>query len=233
MLRYFSSVSSRYLERSRTIRSSKKKIWSRYEKTSSSSEAPADQHHSTKTAEPELMSPKNTRRFTIMTTTTKGVYVHYRNDLAFWWWGKTDFNWYFWGGTALFIGSQIIHRYKVGKKISAEKVMIGENLLDERTKELLGDIEKLREKDPLRLEKEANTFHEDFWKTRALAVSDSLRRKRTIEKKQDEALTLSKGTDMSEWMEAKVKDTKEKEIARRTHEYIQGFHQYLKVRRLI
>ena len=180
-----------------------------------------------------LQAPKKPRRFTIMTTTTKAVHVHYRNMLSLWWWYVARGPRYLAVATFTFIASALIYRAKKGQQKSAECVMLGENLLDERTKELLGDIEKLREKDPVRLEKEANTFHEQFWKTRALAVTEDRHHRRSLEKKQIQAISASTGTDMSEWMEAKVKDTKEKEVARRTHDYIQGFHTHLKVRRLI
>eukprot|EP00760_Papus_ankaliazontas_P004697 PhM_4_TR12030/c0_g2_i1/m.73375 len=182
------------------------------------------------TATSSDVKPKN---FNVMTTTTKSVYIHYRNQLALWWWFRTDGNWWYFGGILAFIASHVVYRFKVGAKKSAENVSLGETLLDERTRDLLGDVEKLREKDPLRLEKEANEFHERFWKTRAHAVTVENQQKREKEMKQTELIAQTQGTDMSEWLHAKGKDAKEREIARRTHDYIQGFHQHLKVKRLI
>jgi len=121
----------------------------------------------------------------------------------------------------------------MGARNSAGAVLLGETLLDERTRDLLGAIEKLREKDPLRLEKEANEFHDLFWKSRAKAVTENITKKREVELKKDHVIQAAQGTDMSEWLEAKGKDNKEREVARRTHDYIQGFHQHLKVKRLI
>ncbi|EPY26220.1 hypothetical protein STCU_01379 [Strigomonas culicis] len=43
----------------------------------------------------------------------------------------------------------------------------------------------------------------------------------------------ARGTDMTEWLGAKEKDEEEREVARRTQDYIQGFHQHLKSKRLI
>lgn len=133
----------------------------------------------------------------------------------------------------VFVGSQVYVRYKVAKRQTAESAKLGESLLDNRTRDLLGDVENLRNKDPLRLESEANQFHEIFWKRRAKAVSDVRQETRTIEIARGEMQGVARGTDMSEWLGAKKKDEEEREVARRTHDYIQGFHQHLKAKRLI
>lgn len=42
-------------------------------------------------------------------------------------------------------------RYRIAKAQTAAQAQLGENLLDQRTRDLLSDIETLRKKDPLRL----------------------------------------------------------------------------------
>ena len=173
------------------------------------------------------------RRMTIMENVQKAKYIHHRNDFAEWWYLMTTFRWYWFAFLLVYSLSHVIFRFRSGQKKSAETAMIGENLLDETCKTLLAEIEKIREKDPVRLEKEANEFHELFWKQRAFAVTDEIKQRRAREAAEESVLLSSSGTDMSEWVEAKSKDRKEKDVARRTRDYINGFHKHLKTKRLI
>ncbi|KNH05416.1 hypothetical protein XU18_3587 [Perkinsela sp. CCAP 1560/4] len=183
-------------------------------------------------AEGSVAQVPKPRKITIMTNTRKAVYVHYRNYYAQWWWYMSTARWYYFVFLFTYGLAHVAFRYRLGKKKSAEVVMIGENLLDDQTKALLVEIEKLRERDPIRLENEANDFHELFWKHRAYAMTDDIKRRREREAR-EEAAMVGSGTDMSEWMDAKTKDKKEKEISRRTRDYILGFHQHLKVKKLL
>lgn len=192
-------------------------------KTSSSSSLAAD----------DPSKQRKTRNISVFSNTAKGMYVHVPNLLGGLSFTVKDLPFYFWGVMILFVGSQVYVRWKVAKRQTAESAKLGESLLDNRTRDLLGDVENLRNKDPLRLESEANQFHEIFWKRRAKAVSDVRQEKRTIEIARGEMQGVARGTDMSEWLGAKKKDEEEREVARRTHDYIQGFHQHLKAKRLI
>ncbi|KAG5466482.1 hypothetical protein LSCM4_01633 [Leishmania orientalis] len=173
------------------------------------------------------------RNIIVLSNTTKAVYVHPTNHIASWYWFITDFHKWFVGIVFLFVGTQVIARYRVSKLQTATQAQLGENLLDQRTRDLLGDIEVLRKKDPIRLEHEANMYHEQFWKRRALAVAESRNEVRSLEIQRGKMQGEARGTDMTEWLGAKAKDDEEREVARRTQDYIQGFHQHLKSRRLI
>ncbi|KAG5492316.1 hypothetical protein GH5_01233 [Leishmania sp. Ghana 2012 LV757] len=173
------------------------------------------------------------RNIIVLSNTTKAVYVHPTNHIASWYWFITDFHKWFIGIVFLFVGTQVIARYRVSKLQTATQAQLGENLLDQRTRDLLGDIEVLRKKDPIRLEHEANMYHEQFWKRRALAVAESRNEVRSLEIQRGKMQGEARGTDMTEWLGAKAKDDEEREVARRTQDYIQGFHQHLKSRRLI
>ncbi|KAG5467571.1 hypothetical protein CUR178_01215 [Leishmania enriettii] len=173
------------------------------------------------------------RNIIVLSNTTKAVYVHPTNHIASWYWFITDFHKWFVGIVFLFVGTQVIARYRVSKLQTATQAQLGENLLDQRTRDLLGDIEVLRKKDPIRLEHEANMYHEQFWKRRALAVAASRNEVRSLEIQRGKMQGEARGTDMTEWLGAKAKDDEEREVARRTQDYIQGFHQHLKSRRLI
>jgi hypothetical protein len=131
------------------------------------------------------------------------------------------------------IGTMFITRARHALMNTATKAQLGENLLDQRTRDLLNDIETLRVKDPLRLENEANAFHEMFWQTRAKIVAEQRHGRRSAEISRGLLQGEARGTDMTEWLGAKAKDDQEREVARRTHDYIQGFHQHLKSKRLI
>jgi hypothetical protein len=183
--------------------------------------------------DPASTENKKKRNISVFSNTAKGMYVHVPNLLGGLSFTIKDLPFYFWGVMIVFVGSQVYVRYKVAKRQTAESAKLGESLLDNRTRDLLGDIENLRNKDPLRLESEANQFHEIFWKRRAKAVADVRQEKRTIEIARGEMQGVARGTDMSEWLGAKKKDEEEREVARRTHDYIQGFHQHLKAKRLI
>lgn len=183
-----------------------------------------------------LGSPSATRKrrnIVVLSNTTKAVYIHPTNHIASWYWFITDFHKWFVGAVFLFVGSQVLARYRVAKMQTVVQAQLGENLLDQRTRDLLSDIEVLRRKDPLRLEQEANVFHEQFWKRRALAVAESRNEVRRVELQRGVLQGEARGTDMTEWMGAKAKDDEEREVARRTQDYIQGFHQHLKSKRLI
>jgi hypothetical protein len=180
--------------------------------------------------EPPVGSRKN---IVIMSSTTKGVYVHQNYRIGSWYFFATDFMFYFVAALGTFIGSQLFVRYRVAKLATVQQTKLGENLLDQRTRDLLTDVESLRKKDPLRLEDEANKFHELFWNRRANAVADVNKEKRSVEISRGLMQGEARGTDMSEWLGAKQKDDEERELARRTHDYIQGFHQHLKSKRLI
>jgi hypothetical protein len=173
------------------------------------------------------------RNIRVFTNTTKAVYVHQHNRIATYYWMRTDFHFWFCMVAFGFVGSQLFVRYKVAKRATAEQAKLGESLLDQRTRELLTDIEGLRNKDPLRLESEANLFHEMFWQQRAKMVADTAKERRSVEISRGVMQGEARGTDMSEWLGAKQKDDVEREVARRTHDYIQGFHQHLKAKRLI
>ncbi|KAG5467016.1 hypothetical protein LSCM1_01195 [Leishmania martiniquensis] len=173
------------------------------------------------------------RNIIVLSNTTKAVYVHPTNHIASWYWFITDFHKWFIGIVFLFVGTQVIARYRVSKLQTATQAQIGENLLDQRTRDLLGDIEVLRKKDPIRLEHEANVYHEQFWKRRAMAVAQSRSEVRSLEIQRGKLQGEARGTDMTEWLGAKAKDDEEREVARRTQDYIQGFHQHLKSKRLI
>ena len=173
------------------------------------------------------------RNISIYSNTTKGVYVHYHNRMAAIYWWRTDFHYWLVGFIVVFVGSQLWVRYRVSNMATVQQARLGENLLDQRTRDLLTDIEQLRERDPLRLESEANAFHELFWNLRAKKISESRSAARTTEINRGVMQGEARGTDMTEWLGAKKKDDSEREIARRTHDYIQGFHQHLKSKRLI
>ncbi|RNF09021.1 hypothetical protein TraAM80_02418 [Trypanosoma rangeli] len=173
------------------------------------------------------------RNIVVMSNTTKAVYIHPANHIASWYWFVTDFHKWFVGIVFFFVGSQLLARYRLSKMNTVVQAQLGENLLDQRTRDLLSDIEVLRRKDPLRLEQEANVFHEQFWKRRAIAVSESRNEVRRVELQRGLLQGQARGTDMTEWLGAKAKDNEEREVARRTQDYIQGFHQHLKSKRLI
>ncbi|KAK7200863.1 hypothetical protein NESM_000144900 [Novymonas esmeraldas] len=173
------------------------------------------------------------RNIVVLSNTTKAVYIHPINHIASWYWFITDFHKWFVGVVFLFVGTQVIARYRVSKLQTATQAQLGENLLDQRTRDLLSDIEVLRKKDPIRLEHEANVYHEHFWKRRALAVAESRNEVRSLEIQRGKMQGEARGTDMTEWLGAKAKDDEEREVARRTQDYIQGFHQHLKSKRLI
>nr|CCC93007.1 unnamed protein product [Trypanosoma congolense IL3000] len=173
------------------------------------------------------------RNMTVLCNTTKAVYIHPTNHIASWYWFITDFHKWFIGIVFLFVGTQVIARYRVAKLQTVIQAQLGENLLDQRTRDLLTDIEVLRQKDPIRLEQEANIYHEQFWKRRALAVAESRNEVRRVELQRGLLQGQARGTDMTEWLGAKVKDDEERKVAQRTQEYIQGFHQHLKSKRLI
>lgn len=173
------------------------------------------------------------RNIVVIANTTKAVYIHPQNHTASWYWFRTDFHRWLVFGLLTFVGSQVLARYRIAKQQTAAQAQLGENLLDQRTRDLLGDIETLRAKDPLRLENEANLFHEQFWKRRAKAISNERNERRSAELTRGMLQGEARGTDMTEWLGAKAKDDQEREVARRTHDYIQGFHQHLKAKRLI
>lgn len=177
-------------------------------------------------------APKR-RNIVVLSNTTKAVYIHPTNHIASWYWFITDFHKWFVGFVFLFVGTQVIARYRVSKLQTATQAQLGENLLDQRTRDLLSDVEVLRKKDPIRLEHEANVYHEQFWKRRAVAVAESRNEVRSLEIQRGKMQGEARGTDMTEWLGAKAKDDEEREVARRTQDYIQGFHQHLKSKRLI
>ncbi|EAN95746.1 hypothetical protein, conserved [Trypanosoma cruzi] len=178
-------------------------------------------------------TPGKRRNIVVLSNTTKAVYIHPMNHIASWYWFITDFHKWFVGIVFLFVGSQVLARYRISKLQTVVQAQLGENLLDQRTRDLLGDIEVLRRKDPVRLEQEANVYHEQFWKRRAIAVSESRNEVRRVELQRGMLQGQARGTDMTEWLGAKAKDDEEREVARRTQDYIQGFHQHLKSKRLI
>ena len=173
------------------------------------------------------------RNIRVYANTTKGVYIHFHNRMAAVYWWRTDFHPWLVGCILVFVGSQLFVRYRVSVMSTVQQARLGENLLDQRTRDLLSDIETLRAKDPLRLESEANAFHELFWNLRAKKVAESRTEARKTEIDRGVMQGEARGTDMTEWLGAKKKDDSEREIARRTHDYIQGFHQHLKSKRLI
>ncbi|CUI14820.1 Hypothetical protein, putative [Bodo saltans] len=173
------------------------------------------------------------RNILVMSNTTKAVYIHRHNHIASWYWFVTDFHKWFVGFVILFVGSQVLARYRIAKMQTTVQAQLGENLLDQRTRDLLSDVEQLRVKDPLRLENEANAYHEQFWQRRAKAVAERNDERRNVEITRGLMQGEARGTDMTEWLGAKAKDDQEREVARRTQEYIQGFHQHLKAKRLI
>lgn len=181
----------------------------------------------------DTVQPPKRRNITVLCNTTKAVYIHPINHIASWYWFITDFHKWFIGVIFLFVGSQVLARYRIGKAQTAAQVQLGESLLDQRTRDLLSDIEVLRTKDPIRLEQEANIYHQQFWKRRAIAVADSRSAGRKLEMDRGKLQGAARGTDMTEWLGAKAKDDEEREVARRTQDYIQGFHQHLKSKRLI
>ncbi|CAJ1037047.1 hypothetical protein Q4I30_007651 [Leishmania utingensis] len=183
-------------------------------------------------AVPDEEAPRR-RNIVVLSNTTKAVYMHPTNHIASWYWFITDFHKWFVGIISLFVGTQVIARYRVSKLQTATQAQLGENLLDQRTRDLLSDIEVLRKKDPIRLEHEANIYHEQFWKRRALAVAESRNQVRSLEIQRGKMQGEARGTDMTEWLGAKAKDDEEREVARCTQDYIQGFHQHLKSKRLI
>lgn len=182
-------------------------------------------------AAPEA-TPKR-RNMIVFSNTTKAVYIHRHNHIASWYWFVTDFHKWFVGFLILFVGSQVLARYRIAKMQTTVQAQLGENLLDQRTRDLLSDIETLRGKDPLRLENEANEYHELFWQRRAKSVAERNQEQRNVEITRGLLQGEARGTDMTEWLGAKAKDDHEREVARRTQEYIQGFHQHLKAKRLI
>lgn len=188
---------------------------------------------STAAAPAPTEEPKGKRTITVFSNVTKGVYLHQQNRIASWYWFITDFHKWFIFACVTFVGSLVLSRYRVATSTTAAQAQIGENLLDQRTRDLLSDVEQLRLKDPVRLENEANAFHEAFWKRRAVAVANERQQQRTAEMKRGLLQGEARGTDMTEWLGAKHKDDEEREVARRTHDYIQGFHQHLKAKRLI
>lgn len=182
----------------------------------------------------ERPSRKTTEKnYIVFANHAKSLYFHPINRIATWYWMFTDFWFWFNGALLMFIGSQLFVRYKIAKVQTAEQAKLGENLLDQRTRDLLTDIETLRSKDPLRLEHEANIFHENFWKLRAKNATMSNQSRRESEMNRGLMQGVARGTDMSEWMGAKKKDDDERDLARRTFDYISGFHRHLKTRRLI
>lgn len=203
---------------------------------SARNKASSEESSSNKTSSSALgeVPPEPKRRnIIVMNNTTKAVYIHYQNHIASWYWFITDFHKYFVGFITLFVGSQVLARYRIAKMQTTVQAQLGENLLDQRTRDLLTDIEQLRAKDPLRLENEANQFHELFWQRRAKAVADRNQERRNVEITKGMMQGEARGTDMTEWLGAKAKDDQEREVARRTQDYIQGFHQHLKAKRLI
>ncbi len=179
------------------------------------------------------MDGQKPRNIKIFSSTTKAVYIHFHNVWASKWWMGTDFTQYFFAVICLTVGTMLITRIRSGQLTTTVKAQIGENLLDQRTRDLLNDIETLRTKDPLRLENEANLFHEMFWQSRAKVVAEQRNNRRSAEISRGLLQGEARGTDMTEWLGAKAKDDQEREVARRTHDYIQGFHQHLKSKRLI
>lgn len=177
--------------------------------------------------------PGKRRNIIVMSNTTKAVYIHRQNHIASWYWFVTDFHKWFVGFVIIFVGSQVLARYRIAKMQTTVQAQLGENLLDQRTRDLLSDIEQLRGKDPLRLENEANLYHEQFWQRRAMSVAERNDERRNVEITRGLLQGEARGTDMTEWLGAKAKDDHEREVARRTQEYIQGFHQHLKAKRLI
>ena len=177
--------------------------------------------------------PPKTKNFMVISNTAKALYFHRTNEIASWQWFITDFTYYWLIILFIFVGAPLIYRFRMAQKATAEQARLGETLLDQRTRDLLSDIEQLRKKDPLRLESEANTYHDNFWRRRAKAVSVKQETKRTVELTRGMMQGEARGTDMTEWLGAKEKDESEREVARRTHDYIQGFHQHLKSKRLI
>lgn len=199
-----------------------------------SSSNKGDQKHSSAGTSLSPEAPgKPKRNMIIFSNTTKAVYVHPWNKIASVWWMHTDFHKWFTLSIVVFVGSQFLARLYVAKMATTTQAQLGETLLDQRTRELLSDIEKLRLRDPMRLENEANAFHDLFWQRRAKHAASQRTEQRTMEMQRGLLQGEARGTDMTEWMGAKVKDDEEREVARRTHDYIQGFHQHLKAKRLI
>jgi len=199
-----------------------------------STDEKADEKTSTAMAStPGAEEGEPVRNIRVYCNTTKGVYIHFHNRMAAVYWWRTDFHPWLVGCIVVFVGSQLFVRYRVSVMSTVQQARLGENLLDQRTRDLLSDIETLRAKDPLRLESEANAFHELFWNLRAKKVAESRTEARQTEIDRGVMQGEARGTDMTEWLGAKKKDDSEREIARRTHDYIQGFHQHLKSKRLI
>ncbi|EKF31802.1 hypothetical protein MOQ_004356 [Trypanosoma cruzi marinkellei] len=204
--------------------------------SSSSEENTSQEKEKTHVGKDALGAPRASgkrRNIVVLSNTTKAVYIHPLNHIASWYWFITDFHKWFVGIVFLFVGSQVFARYRISKLQTVVQAQLGENLLDQRTRDLLSDIEVLRRKDPVRLEQEANVYHEQFWKRRAIAVSESRNEVRRVELQRGMLQGQARGTDMTEWLGAKAKDDEEREVARRTQDYIQGFHQHLKSKRLI
>ena len=222
------------------VRAATGSAWTRYCATKSEAKPegkaegnkPAEDASSLASSAPasEAVPPRNIR---VYANTMKGVYIHPHNRWAAIYWWRTDFHYWLVGCILVFVGSQLLVRYRVSMMSTVQQARLGENLLDQRTRDLLTDIESLREKDPLRLENEANAFHELFWNLRAKKMATSRQDMRTTEINRGMMQGEARGTDMTEWLGAKKKDDSEREIARRTHDYIQGFHQHLKSKRLI
>ena len=202
-------------------------------KANTGEQAKADSSTAMASSEAAVEEEEKPRNIRVYANTTKGVYIHFHNRMAAIYWWRTDFHYWLVGCILAFVGSQLLVRYRVSVMSTVQQARLGENLLDQRTRDLLTDIESLREKDPLRLESEANAFHELFWNLRAKKVAGSRSEARQTEIDRGVMQGEARGTDSTEWLGAKKKDDSEREIARRTHDYIQGFHQHLKSKRLI
>jgi len=184
--------------------------------------------------ESALSEPKDKgRNFMVFSATAKGRHLHMGNYVQKTYWIYSDFGWWYPIGIFFFVLIPITYRIKHSQKATEENARLGENLLDERVKELLGDIERLRLKDPLRLESEANAYHDAYWKRRARNVAAQQQHTREVEMNRGVMQGEARGTDMTEWVSNKEKDDGERHVARRTQDYIQGFHHHLKYKRLI
>ena len=173
------------------------------------------------------------RNFLVMSNTKKGYYFHRGNEVAAFFWVRQEMD--YWKSLVVLVGIvfPMFCQYQFLRRNQVEQVKLGDSLLDNRTRELLGDIEQLRKKDPLRLESEANTFHEAFWRRRARNITAQREHTRRVEITRGLMQSEARGTDISEWATNKKKEDEERHIARRTQDYIQGFHQHLKSKRLI
>ena len=183
-----------------------------------------------------IPEPEPMRKYSsieVISTSGKGVYWAPYSSLAANDWRLLDFKWWWWFALTSFIGSQMVVRYRVSNMATAQQAKLGETLLDQSARDLLSDIETLRQRDPLRLENEANTYHKAFWSVRAKAVAEQRKHTRNVEMDRGHLIGAARGQDMEEWKEAAQKDHDEVETVKRTHEYIRGFHQHLKAKRLI